>query len=77
MARCAYDGCENIAEYRCAVCGEMFCEFHIYQRGGYICKDDYDMRGLDPFAPGQRGLNAEREPPALIRFLNMIFGKAK
>lgn len=48
--RCAYPGCENEADpqYRCLVCQEHFCAFHIYQRGGYVCKTHFNEPSFEP-----------------------------
>jgi len=52
MATCAYPDCEHEAQYRCVVCGDKFCAFHIYDQGGYICKTDFnEPRFEDPHAP--------------------------
>jgi hypothetical protein len=46
VSECAYPGCENEAELKCAVCGKAFCAFHTYERyyhtqRYYFCKLHY------------------------------------
>ena len=39
---CAHPDCERPAGYRCVVCKDEYCAFHIYDKGGYICTIDFN-----------------------------------
>jgi hypothetical protein len=64
--RCAYPDCERPAKYRCVVCGQTFCECHIYERGGYVCTDHFNEPVFeDPHAP-------QTSAQALFRLIDQI-----
>ncbi len=62
---CAFPGCEDEADpqYRCLVCKAHFCAFHIYQRGGYVCKTHFNEPSFEP---------AEDEWPSPFHWLDRL-----
>lgn len=81
MTKCAYPICENESEFQCIECHQYFCAFHIYDRGGYICKNDYEEIGMDVFTPGHRSAPSRQgnmQPPNNIppffKWLERLFG---